>query len=68
MWRWSAHAGDDDSLLNRLRLALSSMPDLERGVTRMLHGTASPAELLRTLTAFKQLPSALRVKASTLDS
>ena len=35
--------------LSKLPAALSKVSDLERGVTRALHATASPAELVATL-------------------
>jgi hypothetical protein len=40
-----------------------ALPDLEAGVTRMLHRTASPAEAYRVLDAFATLPSSLGIRS-----
>lgn len=55
-------ADDEESTVSRLRRALASLPDLERGVTRILHKTASPAELLTFLQAFSTLSSKLKMQ------
>jgi len=47
-----APPGDEgDAVLARLGAALGGLGDLERGLTRALHRTASPAELVATLRA-----------------
>lgn len=53
--------------MSRLRKCLSGLPDLERGITRILHKTASPAELLQTLRAFANLAS-LNLQVTTVQS
>ena len=63
-----ASAGEDNCLTGRMRHCLGRLPDLERGVTRMLHRTASPSELLQTLKAFSTLAADLGVQVFTLQS
>ena len=58
----SAFEDDEESTVSRLRRVLTSLPDLERGVTRILHKTASPAELLTFLQAFSSLSSKLKMQ------
>ena len=48
--------------MRRLRKVLAGLPDLERGVTRILHKTASPSELLTILKAFASLASLLKLQ------
>eukprot|EP00873_Tetraselmis_striata_P036058 jgi/Tetstr1/456322/TSEL_004102.t1 len=48
-----------DPMLAGLPAILKGLPDLEAGVTRMLHRTASPAEAVRVLRAFTGLPESL---------
>lgn len=55
-------AGGENSLTGRLRQCLARLPDLERGVTRMLHCTASPSELALTLRAFSTLAADLGIQ------
>ncbi len=40
---------------------LSRLPDVERGITRILHRTASPAEFVTTLRALAGVGAALRL-------
>lgn len=63
-----SHADDDDSFVSRLRRVLSNLPDLERGLTRILHKTASPAELLSCLQAFAGLTSGLGTQVGPSSS
>ena len=44
-------ASEHEHALNKLSASLCKLPDLERGVTRALHGTASPSEVFSTLSA-----------------
>lgn len=58
-------AGDEgESALARLGGALGGLGDLERGLTRALHKTASPAELVTTLRALASVGPALGLQAS----
>ena len=43
---------------------MSGLPDLERGVTRILHRTAAPSELLTNLQALSTLAADLSVRVS----
>ncbi|KAK9827992.1 hypothetical protein WJX81_005994 [Elliptochloris bilobata] len=53
-------AGDEgDAVLARLGGTLGGLGDLERGLTRALHKTASPAELVTTLRALASVGPAL---------
>ena len=57
-------AGDEgEDILARLGSALSGLGDLERGLTRALHKTASPAELVTTLRALASVGPALGLQA-----
>ncbi len=57
-------AGDEgESALARLGSALAGLGDLERGLTRALHKTASPAELVATLRALASVGAALGLQA-----
>ena len=60
--KFAQYADDEESTVSRLRRALSLLPDLERGVTRILHKTASPAELLTFLQACSTLLSKLKMQ------
>ena len=42
--------------------ALQGLPDLERGITRLLHRTASPSEFLTVLLALSSLAQRLKVQ------
>jgi hypothetical protein len=56
--------GDEgDVVLARLGAALGGLGDLERGLTRALHRTASPAELVATLRALASVGPALGLQA-----
>ena len=50
-------------MLARLGGALGGLGDLERGLTRALHKTASPAELVTTLRALASVGPALGLQA-----
>ncbi len=50
-------------VLARLGAALGGLGDLERGLTRALHRTASPAELVATLRALASVGPALGLQA-----
>lgn len=59
-----APPGDEgDAVLARLGAALGGLGDLERGLTRALHRTASPAELVATLRALASVGPALGLQA-----
>ena len=61
---WFGGAGEEGGELSGLRPCLSGVPDLERGVTRILHRTAAPSELLTNLQALSTLAADLRVRVS----
>ena len=52
----------DNSPVPGLPKALGGLPDLERGIARLLHRTANPAEFLATLQALASLRQRLKVK------
>lgn len=54
-------AGDEGAAgpLGGLAATLGSLPDLDRGLTRILHRTASPADFVTTLEAVQSLPERL---------
>ena len=50
--------------LAALPAALGRLPDLDRGLTRILHGTASPSDFVGTLRAFGGLPGEIGALAA----
>eukprot|EP00890_Picochlorum_soloecismus_P001707 jgi/Picsp_1/2537/NSC_00768-R1_dna mismatch repair protein len=52
-----------NGILSRLPAVLSSMPDLERSLSRIVFGSTSPSELLEFLDTFRDLSRRLNVKA-----
>ena len=60
--RMHAPAGEDGGPLAGLGEALRGLPDLERGITRLLHRTASPSEFLTVLQALSSLAQRLQVQ------
>ena len=49
--------------MQALPALLSRLPDVERGITRILHRTASPAEFVTTVRALAGVGAALRLAA-----
>ena len=60
-------AGGKAGGLQALPALLSRLPDVERGITRILHRTASPAEFVTTMRALAGVGSALRLAEVDVD-
>ncbi|KAK9814927.1 hypothetical protein WJX73_002195 [Symbiochloris irregularis] len=63
-----AAAGSTGGALASLGEALKGIPDLERGIMRLVHRTASPSEFLTVLQALASLPMRLRVEVEEVSS
>ena len=59
---WSA--GEGEGVLSSVAEALTGLGDLERGITRSLHGTAAPAEFHTVMRRMGSIAPNLRVPVS----
>ncbi len=57
-------ADDEPSPLLSINKTLRGLPDLERGITRILHRTAAPAEFVTILRALASIAANCQLQAS----
>ena len=59
-------AGEGEGVASNVADALSGLGDLERGITRSLHGTAAPAEFYNVMRRMASIAPKLGVSVSAL--
>ena len=60
------HGAGPASPLAALPRLLAKLPDLERGITRILHRTANPAEFVTVVTSLSRIATQLGLQVSAL--
>ena len=60
-WFWLS-AGEGEGVASNVNEALPGLGDLERGITRSLHGTAAPAEFYNVMRRMASIAPKLGVQ------